>query len=146
MIHVEILTSYDPHAVGLYDYEYDAIYIGRSKKNDLIFLEKDIPAHFMSLQIFEDSSGIHLVVRSAPRSPFFFINGKKISGTLKIYPNDVISIGSNTIKILAFKKTKEEEDLSEAYESFAKNAKDLRFSLDFIEEVLIDIEDKGPHV
>jgi hypothetical protein len=146
MIHFEILTSSDPHAIGLYEFEFDDIYIGRSKKNDLIFLDKELPLNFMTLQIVEDSIGVHLVARSLTRTPFFFINKKKVSGTLKIHANDIVAFGDNTIRIIKFKKTKAEEDLSLAFDEFAKNASELRFALDFIEEVLIDLENKGKNV
>lgn len=140
MIHLEILSSSDPLAVGLYEFEYDHVHIGRSKKNDLIFLEKILPLHFMNLHIIQDSQGTHLVARSLTPSPFFFINGKKISGVLKIRHNDVIAFGDNQIKILDFHKNREEDDLSQAFTNFAKNAGELRFALDFIEEVLLDFE------
>lgn len=146
MIHIEILTSSDPTALGLYEFEFDSIFIGRSKKNDLIFLDRELPQNFLILQIVEDSTGTHLVARSVTRSPFFFINKKKVSGTLKIHPNDTIAFGDNTLKIVKFKKTKAEEDLSEAYARFEASAPELRFALDFIEEVLIDLETKGKNV
>jgi hypothetical protein len=140
MIHLEILTSSDSLAIGLYEFEYDHVHIGRSKKNDLIFLEKELPPSFMNIEIIEDSKGTHLVARSLTRSPFFFINGKKISGVIKIRHNDIIAFGENQIKILNFKKTYEADDLSQAFDDFAKNAKEVRFALDFIEEVLLDHE------
>ena len=140
MIHLEILTSSDSLAIGLYDFEYDHVHIGRSKKNDLIFVEKELPASYMKIEIVEDYKGCHLVARSLTRSPYFFINGKKISGVIKIRINDIIAFGDNKIKILNFKKTHEVDDLAQAFDSFAKNAKELRFALDFIEEVLLDHE------
>lgn len=140
MIHLEILSSSDPLAIGLYEFEYDHVHIGRSKKNDLIFLDKVLPLNFMNLHIIQDSQGTHLVARSLTRSPFFFINGKKISGVLKVRHNDVIAFGDNQIKILDFNKNREEDDLSQAFTNFAKNAGELRFALDFIEEVLLDYE------
>lgn len=140
MIHLEILTSSDSLAIGLYEFEYDHVHIGRSKKNDLIFLEKELPYRFINLEIIQDFEGIHLVARSLTRTPFFFINGKKISGVIKVRINDVIAFGENKIKILNFKRTQETEDLSQYFSDFAKNAKELRFALDFIEEVLLDHE------
>lgn len=140
MIHLEILSSSDSLAIGLYEFEYDHVHIGRSKKNDLIFLEKELPPSFMNLEIIEDSKGAHLVARSLTSSPFFFINGKKISGVIKIRHNDIIAFGENQIKILNFKKTHEAEDLTQAFNDFAVNAPEVRFALDFIEEVLLDHE------
>ena len=146
MIHLEIITSNDPLAQGLYEFEFDHVHIGRSKKNDLIFVDKKLPLNYMILQIVEDNTGINLVARSQTRFPFFFVNGKKISGTLKIRPNDIISFEGNQIKIVSFKKTRADSDLHQAFSSFEKDAKDLRFSLDFIEEVLIDLDKKNEHV
>lgn len=140
MIHLEILSSSDSLAIGLYEFEYDHVHIGRSKKNDLIFLEKELPPSFMNLEIIEDSKGTHLVARSLTPSPFFFINGKKISGVIKLRQNDIIAFGENQIKILNFKKTHEADDLTQAFNDFAVNAPEVRFALDFIEEVLLDHE------
>ena len=146
MIHVEILSSSDQLAVGLYEFEYDHLLIGRSKKNDLIFLDRELPLNYMMLQVATDQNVPYLVVRSLTRTPYFFINGKKISGVLKVRIGDVIAFGENKIKIIAFNKTKQDSDLSEAYAKFSKEAPELRFALDFIEEVLVDLEEKGQYV
>ena len=146
MIHVEIISSCDPLALGLYDYEYDHISIGRSKKNDIIFLDKELPTAFLILEILEDKSKDELVVRSLSRQPYFFVNGKKISGLYKIYENDVIAFGENKIRIVKYKRTKVEEDLSMAFKEFEKNAPELGFALEFIEEILIDMEEKAQNV
>lgn len=140
MIHLEILSSSDPLAVGLYEFEYDHVHLGRSKKNDLIFLDKALPLNFMVLEIIQDSQGTHLVAKSKSPTPFFFINGKKVSGLIKVRHSDVIAFGDNQIKILNFQRTHEEQDLSQAFTDFAKNSNELRFALDFIEEVLMDNE------
>src|SRR6218665_2323540 len=115
MIHIEILSSSDPLAIGLYEFEFDHLLIGRSKKNDLIFLDKELPLNYMLLQVAVDKSVPYLFVKSLTRSPFFFVNGKKISGILKIRNNDIIAFGENKIKILYFQKTKTEDDLSDAF-------------------------------
>ena len=146
MIYIEILSSSDPLAVGLYEFEYDHIHLGRSKKNDLIFLDKELPLHYITLQIIEGISESNLVVRSLTRSPFFFVNGKKISGVLKVRVNDVIAFGENRIKIIYFKKTSDEADFQDAFINFEKNRPELRFALNFIEEVLVDLEEKNPNV
>lgn len=140
MIQIEVLSSSDPLAIGLYDFGYDSITIGRSKKNDLIFLDKELPLNYILIRIIEDTNGNALMIKSLTPSPFFFINGKKISGALKIRVNDIITFGPNTIKILRFEKNQIEEDFSANYEKFSKEASDLKFSLDFIEEVLVDLE------
>ena len=140
MIHLEILASSDSLALGLYEFEYDYILIGRSKKNDLIFIDKEFPNRYINLEIVEAGSETHLMARSIIHAPYFFVNGKKISGSLKIRINDILAFGENKIKILNFKKTKLTENLGPAYANFATNASELRFALDFIEEILIETE------
>lgn len=140
MIHIEVLSSSDPLAIGIYDFGYDSLTIGRSKKNDLIFLDKELPLNYILIKIIEEKNGYALIIKSLTSSPYFFINGKKISGTLKIRANDIIAFGPNKIKILHFEKNHVEEDFSASYEKFTKEASDLKFSLEFIEEVLVDME------
>lgn len=146
MIHLEILSSSDPLAIGLYEFEYDYVLMGRSKKNDLIFKDRELPLRYITLEIVEDRTGTHLMIRNLIRIPYFFVNGKKVSGSLKLRPNDVIAFSENKIKVLDFKKTKTDEDLGPAYTKFATEASELRFALEFIEEVLIEAEEKGGHV
>jgi hypothetical protein len=146
MIHIEILSSSDPLALGLYEFEFDKINIGRSKKNDIIFQDKELPLQYILLHIVEEKSIDQLIIRSFTRAPFFFVNGKKISGLFKIYENDTIAFGENKIKIIKFKRTKIQEDLSEDFRKFEQNSPDLQFALDFIEEVLVDMENKATNV
>jgi len=140
MIHVDVLASSDPLALGLYEFEYNYLYIGRSKKNDLIFLDKEIPAMFLKLFIYSDGKNEQLVVKNNKNDPFYFINGKKVSGSIKLKNEDVVSFASIKFQIKNFKKNEVDVDLSSAYEEFEKNANDLRPALDFIEEVIIDFE------
>lgn len=141
MIYLEVLDSKDPLALGLYDYEYDQVSIGRSKKNDLIFLEKELPLHYLVIKFI----GGQLVVQGQVKEPYFFVNGKKISGTLKLKPNDTIAFGNNKIRVIKAMESNVSADFSSAYEAFNKSSPELKFALDFIEEVLLDME-KDPHV
>lgn len=141
MIYLEVLSSQDPLALGLYEFEFDQVFIGRSKKNDLIFLDKELPLRYLIIKFM---SG-HLVVQAQVKEPFFFINGKKVSGTLKLKPNDIIAFGNNQIRLVKAGESNTSADFSAAYEAFNKNAPELKFALDFIEEVLLDLE-KDTHV
>ncbi|MGZ3808663.1 MAG: FHA domain-containing protein, partial [Bacteriovorax sp.] len=87
MIYLEVIKSRDPLALGLYEYQFDQVTIGRSKKNDLIFLDQELPFHYLKIAFVQG----HLVVQSLVREPFFFVNKKKISGTLKLKPDDIIA-------------------------------------------------------
>lgn len=136
MIHLEIIKSSEPWALGIYEFEFDHISIGRSKKNDLIFLDPLIPLNYLVIKILQGQ----LVVQSLLRSPFFFVNEKKVSGILKIKPDDIISFGDNHIRIIKSAVTNQSVDFSIAYDDFNNNTPDLKFALDFIEEVLIKLE------
>lgn len=136
MIYVEVIKSSDPLALGVYEFEFDQISIGRSKKNDLIFLDKELPLQFLTIKFIQGQ----LIVKSLTQIPFFFINGKKVSGTLKIKNNDTIAFGDNQIRIIKSLLTNEAVDFSVAYDEFTKKAPELKIALDFIEEVLLDFE------
>lgn len=136
MIHLEVLSSRDPLAQGLYEYEYDQVTLGRSKKSDLIFLDKELPLHYLVIKYISGQ----LVVQSRVKEPFFFVNGKKISGTLKLKANDTIAFGNNQIRVVKAAETNIGADFSSAYENFNKQSPELKFALDFIEEILLDME------
>ena len=136
MIYLEVTKSSDPFALGVYEFEFDQISIGRSKKNDLIFLDTELPLKFLVIKIVQEQ----LIVQSLTKSPYFFVNGKKISGTLKINNNDTIAFGDNQIRILQSATTNKSVDFSSNYETFNKSTPELKFVLDFIEEILIELE------
>lgn len=136
MIYLEVTKSCDPLALGVYEFEFDQIAIGRSKKNDLIFLDQQLPLLFLNIKFLQGQ----LVVQSITRSPFFFVNGKKVSGTLKLKNNDVIAFGDNQIRIIKSGVSNEAIDFSGAYEEFNHKAPELKFALEFIEQILIDLE------
>lgn len=136
MIYLEVLKSSDPLALGLYEFEFDHVSIGRSKKNDLIFKDPELPLQFLSFKFLQGQ----LVIQSLSRAPFFFVNGKKVSGTLKIKTGDLVAFGENQIRLLKTGQSNVSVDFSAAYEEFSKAAPELKFSLEFIEQVLIDLE------
>jgi pSer/pThr/pTyr-binding forkhead associated (FHA) protein len=138
MIHIEVLKSSIPDAIGLYEFEFDQLSVGRSKKCDLIFLDKGLPLEFLIIHY----SSSHLIVKSTTKDPAYYLNGKKVSGSLRIKPGDIISFGEQEIKIVAAEKTKQDEDLSAVYEKFNQEAGELKFALEFIEETLVEMEEK----
>ena len=141
MIYLEVIKSSEPLALGVYEYEFDQINIGRSKKNDLIFLDRELPLKYLALKIIQGQ----LIVQSLTRSPYFFVNGKKVSGTLKLNPNDIIAFGQNQIRIIKSAPSSRAIDFSSAYEEFNQKTPELKFALEFIEDVLVELE-KDSHV
>lgn len=143
MIHLEIISSQDSMALGLYDFSFDQVFVGRAKKNDLIFEDKELPLDFLHFHIHQDKVGEVLMIKSLTQRPFFFHNGKKVHGSLRLRIGDVISFGKNEIKVIDFKKTQKNDDLQEHYSRFSKEAPELAFILDFIEEKILELETSG---
>lgn len=140
MIKIEVTKSSDQYIPGVYEYEFDQIHIGRSKKNDLIFLDPELPLRYILLTILKDHHGQYLIAKSVGDHSYFFLNGKKVKGSLRLRVQDLISFGKHEIKVLDFAKTDTETDLSEEMETFLKQNCDLKFVLDFIEEKIIQAE------
>lgn len=145
MIKIDVDKCNDPTALGQYIFDYDILHIGRSLKNDLIFTDKELPLHYLQLKIVDDRGIPGMVVKSLQTEPFFFINGKKVSGSLKLRLGDVVSFGGNQFIVSGFVKSDKETDLGEAYERFDKTTPELKFALEFIEEILIE-EEKAQNV
>lgn len=139
MLKVEIIQSSDPLAIGVYNYQFDQIFIGRSKKNDLVFLEQDFPAKFITITVTETS----LIGQNHPEGPSFFINGKKTNGIAKLKTNDIVRFGSHQLKILDFKKTVDPIDLSPFYEKVSEASMEVREALTILEGQLIKYEKDG---
>ena len=76
MIKIEVTKSNDQYIKGLYEYEFDQIHVGRSKKNDLIFTDPELPLRYILLTIYQDPHGQYLVARSLGDQSYFFLNGK----------------------------------------------------------------------
>jgi len=103
MIEVEINQSTEPLSIGSYKFNFDAIYIGRSKKADLIFSDREVPLLFLTIEIVQNQ----LVIKNHSKTPFYFVNGKKISGGYKLKPGDKINFGKNQVTVNAYEATEE---------------------------------------
>lgn len=137
MIKFEITQSSDTLALGLYEYLFDQVFIGRSKKCDLIFIEKEFPLRYLTITANENA----LIIQSDAGAPPYFINGKKTNGAFKLKKNDLVILGSHQLKILDFKKTNLPTDLSPFYEKVPNASEKVKEALSFLEEKLIDLEE-----
>ncbi len=100
MIHLEITSGPDQNAMSSYQYFQNQIYLGRSS-GDLHINDKNIlPAHVM-LEVIEKD----LIIHPQKGVEFFLLNGKRASAIRKLKPNDSITIGETTIKIIQFEET-----------------------------------------
>lgn len=139
MITIEVLQSNIPESIGLYEYQFESIYVGRSKKADLIFNDSALPSKFLTIKIKKNN----LVVFNEPDTPFYFVNSKKMSGQRKLQIGDLIQFGEHVIKIISFNANevkREDENLHELYANFQKEVPEQQFLLRFFEEEIINLE------
>lgn len=139
MINIEILDSSSPSSIGNYPFEFDVVYIGKSKKADIIFNDSEIPNKFLTIRFFQHQ----LIIENEKDSPFYFVNGKKMSGARKLKIGDIIQFGKHKLKIidaLLNPPKSKNDDLHLYYDSFNKESADLKFLLDFLEEEIIKLE------
>lgn len=142
MINLEVISSSESLALGAYSFNFNYLFVGRSKKCDLIFKDKELPLRFLQLYIYEDEIGECLIIKSLTSSPFFFMNGKKVSGSLRVRVGDIIAFGKNQLKIISFKKSDQSDSIDEYLEGFSQNGSELNFVLSFIEENIIELENQ----
>jgi pSer/pThr/pTyr-binding forkhead associated (FHA) protein len=139
MIKLNIIKSDIDEAIGEYDYQFDEVFIGRSKKCDIILPDKEIPLKYLSLT-FKKSN---LVIINAENSPFYFVNGKKMSGLRKLKVGDRINFGPHEILIVDFFLSEKEDqidDLTPYLDEMNKTRPELKFLLDFLESEILKLE------
>ncbi len=136
MIKLEIFKSNDPLALGIYDYLFDQIYIGRSKNCDLIFQDTDLPLYHLQLSMVD----LNLTVQNNLPDIFYYINSKKTSGLSILKKNDILSFGFHHLKILNFEKTLKPTDLTIYFEKKDSLPPTVLSALSYIEEKLLDFE------
>lgn len=136
MIHLNILTSIDQNAPGLYEFEYDVLSIGRSLKNDLILIDEEIPKHAVFLVIEKNS----LFVQTISPSFFCLVNGKKLAGKKRLVLGDKLVLGRSTIEIKSFAKTASEFNFAELYQEFMKKYPQHKYILEALDSEIEELE------
>jgi hypothetical protein len=136
MIKLEITQSTEPHAIGIYDYCFDQVFAGRSKKCDLIFSDQQFPPNYLTITAKDK----YMTIENYPDSLPFLINGKKTNGTFKLKNNDIVIFGNHHMKILDFKKSDIQIDLASLYEKATIAPVAIKTALSFIEEKLLELE------
>lgn len=136
MIHLNVLTSIDPNAPGLYEFEYDVLSIGRSIKNDLILNEENVAKCALYLSIENNT----LFIQTLSNSIFCLVNGKKISGKKRLDIGDKVEIGKSKIEIIQFKKTNDDLNFGMLYENFLKKFPDHKYILEALDVEIEELE------
>ncbi len=136
MIHVKVLKSIDQNAAGSYEYEFDAISIGKNNRNDLILKDDKIPNYSV---IFYIENNILFAKTNTP-GHFCLHNGKKFSGKKKVEIGDIISIGSSDLEVALFKPTSEKINFSLLYEKFIKTYPHHKYILEALDREIENLE------
>lgn len=100
MIHLEITSSPDLNVLSEFHFFQNEIYIGRSSGNLHINDHGLLKSHIMIEVLDKD-----LIIHPQKGVAFYLIDGKRSSTVRKLRPEQVISIGQTTIKILKYEDT-----------------------------------------
>lgn len=100
MIHFEVSESPDQNVISSFKYFQNQIYVGRTT-GDLWINDNSLLASHLMLEVI----GKELLIHPQKGVEFFLINGKRASNIRKLKPNDKISIGNTTFKVIAFEET-----------------------------------------
>lgn len=100
MIYLEIISGPDQNAISTYEYFQNQIYIGRSS-GDLYLNDNNLLTAHIMLEVI----GKDLILHPQKGVEFFLINGKRASNIRKLKPNDSVTIGDTTLKIIHFEET-----------------------------------------
>jgi hypothetical protein len=100
MIHIQITNSPDLNVLSDFHFFQNEIYIGRSAGNLHINDQSLLKSHIMIEVLDKD-----LIIHPQKGVEFYLIDGKRSSTVRKLRPEQVISIGQTTIKILKFEDT-----------------------------------------
>ncbi|EQC43263.1 FHA domain-containing protein [Bacteriovorax sp. Seq25_V] len=139
MINFSIIDSPDLLAIGKYEFKLHHIRIGRNLGNTIPINDPRIASRD-SIILRTNKSG--LLVESQSH---LHLNAKKVSGSLQLKENDIITIGDTSIKIISFDTTN--IILADAYydklEAIGNDDPKLSMLLEKIEEFYINLTNEG---
>lgn len=114
MIKIEVTKSESRDELGLYPYKFDEIIVGPHYHCDLVLSDTGKNKDTVKLFVFEN----HLMLETTVVDQFIILNGKKMSGRLKLLPNDRFNLGSTELKVIGFEKNTNPDDFP--YEKYEK--------------------------
>lgn len=134
MIELEITHSTDTDAIGVYQFELNQVFIGRSKYNDVVLFDSSLEKKALALKI-ENQQLLAI-------GDEYLVNGKKFKGLRKLKSDDLIQLGQHQIKIRNFRhETYVQIDTGKLYDMIAKENPELLDLLTKIENRMIELEE-----
>ncbi len=139
MIHLKFLSSIDEDVVGEGTWHRNVLWLGRSKKAQIIIEDNECaPLH---VRIFVDEKGAFCEL--GPKAPQFHLNGKKIVGKKLLRPGDKIRIGRTEFEVSKFEyrpDTDIRQEMEKKYLDLVKSSPGHLALLERIERELLAIE------
>lgn len=114
MIKLEVTKSPSPDEIGMYQFQFDEVSIGATLSNDIILTNQAIKDERIKVHF----DGDDLILETTAINQFIILNNKKMSGRLKLQPNDIISFGECELKVQKCEKNKKPDDFP--YEKYEK--------------------------
>lgn len=102
MIKLKMITHPDPLAIGIMDFYFNTITIGKNKKNNLIFKSEQIAPVHLILDTFFINNEHHASLETVNEELFFFVNDKKFFGKKILKINDIVKIDQFSFQILGY--------------------------------------------
>src|SRR5262245_60027929 len=93
MIQLKFLTSPDEDAIGEGTWHLNSLWLGRSKKTQIMI--EDPECSLMHIRLMVDEKGAFCEL--GPKAPQFHVNGKKIVGRKFLKVGDKIKIGATEL-------------------------------------------------
>lgn len=100
MIHIEILSSPDTDVITSFQFFQNVIYLGHSSGN-IFIKDPELKASHLMIEVVEKD----LIVHPQKDVESYLIEGKRSSTVRKIKINQPITIGTTTLKVLAYEET-----------------------------------------
>lgn len=100
MIHLEVLSSPDKNVLSSFQFFQNELYLGRSS-GDLHIQDPQLFESHLMIEVVEKD----LIVHPQKNVDSYLIDGKRASTVRKIKPNQKITLGNTTVRVIAFEET-----------------------------------------
>lgn len=142
MISIKILHSPDENKISTFTFEFDSISIGSRKKCDIYIKDQIIGKLILHFEV----KGQSAIVRNNDSDLFYYINGKKISGSKLIKIGDHIKIGKTQLILESCTETwlQEKEDITNFLKEVYTKEPQYKRLYDILEKEII-MATQGSH-
>ncbi|EQC47059.1 FHA domain protein [Bacteriovorax sp. BSW11_IV] len=111
MITIKVIQGPDENKITQFQFEFDSITIGSKKRCDIYLKDVEIGKLVLELEVAPNG----VIIKNNNSDFFYYVNGKKISGSKLLKNGDHFKIGATQMILESFQKSwsQEREDLDE---------------------------------